>query len=78
MVSEIVVYTKPGCVQCDWTMRKMTEFGVAYREIDVKLHPEAIGVLIGMGYRTLPVVVVAPDRHWAGFKIDKLKGLAHR
>jgi glutaredoxin-like protein NrdH len=72
----IRVYTKPDCVQCKWTKKFLDKMEVAYEEHDVTTDEEAANEVRRRGFDTLPVVVTAVDV-WAGFKIDKLKGLQH-
>ena len=57
--AEIVVYTHPDCgfstaVKIDYDNR-----GIAFREIDISIHPEAIPELERLtgGERTTPVIV---------------------
>lgn len=68
----ITVYSRPGCVQCEWTKKWLDKLGHTYHEIDVDNDPAAESRLISLGFGTLPVVVTPTDR-WAGFKLEKLR-----
>lgn len=68
----IVVYTKPGCPQCDATKRKLTGLHVPYRTVDVTGDPAARETVLALGYTTLPVVIGDDGSHWAGFRPDRL------
>lgn len=70
----IKVYTKPDCVQCDMTKRLLDREGLAYETIDVTADDQAMAYVRELGYTSVPVVV-AGDQHWAGFKVERVKGL---
>lgn len=70
----VTVYSKPACVQCNSTYRKMDKEGVVYQSVDVTQDKEALEKITNLGYQQVPVVV-AGDEHWSGFKPDKIKEL---
>lgn len=72
--SQVTVYSKPSCVQCNATYRALDSKGVEYRVIDMSEDAEALEKVKALGYLQAPVVVVG-DRHWSGFnpfEIDQL------
>lgn len=69
------VYTKPSCVQCDMTKRYLDKAGVAYNTVDITENPEALDMILGMGFSSAPVVI-SEAGSWAGFQPDKLNLLA--
>jgi glutaredoxin-like protein NrdH len=76
----VVVYTKPGCVQCNATYRWLDENKIRYRVIDVSQDADALEKVKAMGYQGAPVVIVPFDRvvsvnHWYGFNPEYLKQL---
>jgi glutaredoxin-like protein NrdH len=71
---EVIVYTKPGCVQCNATKKRIEAKGFTPSMIDVSADKAAFDHIIGLGYRQVPVVV-AGDDHWAGFQPDKIDAL---
>lgn len=77
----VVVYSKPGCVQCDATERWLKQHKVPYRKVDVTEDEAALEMVKNMGYQQVPVVVVpfdyptAAGHHWSGFQPDKLKAI---
>lgn len=71
----ITVYSKPACVQCTATTRALDRKGVAYTVVDISADAEAFNLVQGLGYRQVPVVV-AGDRHWAGFRPDMIGALS--
>lgn len=70
----ITVYTKPGCMPCKMTCHKLMQMGVPHKLTDVTLNDDDMAVVIGLGYREMPVVVNGDD-HWSGFRPDKLAAL---
>ncbi len=71
----ITVYTKPACVQCDFTKRELTRKGIAFETVDLTEDAAAMERITGWGYRSAPVVEVGPDYHWTGFRPDLIAGL---
>ena len=69
------VYTKPACVQCDMTKRYMDKNGIAYTTVDITQDPEALEMILGMGFSSAPVVI-SDKGNWAGFQPDKINLLA--
>ncbi|RJK99498.1 glutaredoxin-like protein NrdH [Paracoccus aestuarii] len=71
----ITVYSKPACVQCTATTRALDAKGLDYHVIDLTQDDEAMARVTQLGYRQAPVVM-AGDRHWAGFRPDMIGQLA--
>lgn len=72
----IAVYSKPSCVQCTQTYRKLDKLGLEYTVIDITEDPDAYEYVTGtLGYSAAPVVVTETG-HWYGFDPDKLAALA--
>lgn len=82
----VTVYSKPGCVQCTATYRRLDSLKKSYRVIDVTEDEQALQFVKGMGYQGVPVIV--PDfkqevydangervGHWGGFVPDYLDQL---
>lgn len=70
----IHVYSKPGCVQCEYTEKKLTEFGIPHNCIDITQDQVAMNTVLSTGNLQMPMVV-AGDQTWHGFQYDKLKDL---
>ena len=69
------VYTKPSCVQCDMTKRYLDKAGVEYNTVDITKDPEALDLILNMGFQAAPVVI-SDAGNWAGFQPDKLNLLS--
>lgn len=73
---ELVVYSKPSCVQCNATYRALDSKGIPYRVVDLSESPEALEYVKELGYTSAPVVVVDDQDHWAGFRPDHIDRVA--
>ncbi len=71
----IVVYSKPACVPCTATTRALDRQGMEYDVIDISNDQDALELVQSLGYRQVPVVV-AGEKHWAGFRPDMISTLA--
>jgi glutaredoxin-like protein NrdH len=80
MPLSVVVYTKPECVQCTYTVKMLEEHAnkhpkaIVYETKDITTDQAAKAVVEETGRRELPYVV-AGDQSWHGFNIDKLRDL---
>jgi glutaredoxin-like protein NrdH len=74
----VTVYTKPGCVQCNATYRRLDAKGIEYRVIDMAEDREALEKVKAFGYAQAPVCVTDTGDHWSGFRPDKIDELALR
>ncbi|AHG47010.1 glutaredoxin [Rhizobium leguminosarum bv. trifolii CB782] len=71
----ITVYSKPACVQCTATYRALDRMGVDYDIVDISQDAEALDRVRSLGYMQAPVVI-AGERHWAGFRPDMISALS--
>jgi glutaredoxin-like protein NrdH len=77
----LVIYSKPGCAQCNATYRWLKDHGIRFRVEDISENEQAAEFVRAMGHQQAPVVVVPFDygeaggRHWAGFRPDMLDAL---
>lgn len=75
-MSQITVYTKAACVQCNATFKALDKREIEYQKIDVTENPEAREYVMSLGYLGAPVVYVSPTVQWSGFRPDRLAHLA--
>jgi glutaredoxin-like protein NrdH len=73
----VLVYTKPGCVQCEHTEKQLVKLEIPHQMIDVTVDKDAEAKVLATGNLQMPMVVAGTDV-WHGFKIDKLRGLKAR
>lgn len=74
MDAGIIVYSKPGCVQCTATTRALEARKLSYDVVDITQDPAAMDRVTRLGYRQAPVVI-AGEKHWAGFRPDLIANL---
>lgn len=67
------VYTLPHCVQCDATKRWLDTRGIDYDTMDLSESPDDYEAVKALGYKAAPVIMVADDVHWGGFRVDLLE-----
>lgn len=71
----VIVYTKPNCVQCGASTRKMEELGVEYEPRPLAEHPEGLEVAREHGISSAPVIV-ADGQVWGGYKPEEIERYA--
>lgn len=71
----IVVYSKPGCVQCQFTKEYLKNHEIPFEERDVSVNASALHEMEEMGFRGLPLVVADGMSPFVGFDVDRLEQL---
>jgi len=71
----VTVYTKPACVQCTATKRKLDELGVEYDTIDLLTTEGALEKVRALGFQQAPIVITDSDS-WSGYQPERLSKLA--
>ena len=66
----IALYTKPACVQCDATKRKLDKLGYEYTVVDITEEPDAYDYVVELGAKSAPVVVLDDGTTWFGHRPD--------
>ena len=78
---KVKLYTKPGCGPCRATKHALESRGIPFDAIDVMADDADLEAVKGLGYLTVPVVLVTERgqvEHWGGFQIDRIADLAAR
>lgn len=75
MKNTVTVYTTPSCMACKQTKKQFDKLGVIYDSIDLTLHPEQADIFREAGLTQAPIVV-AGNRSWSGFRLDKIQSVA--
>lgn len=76
MTQVITVYSKPNCMQCNYTKKWLDDNHIDYIAIDVTEHENALAyVKHELGYQSLPVVEVSGQESWFGFRPERLEEL---
>lgn len=71
---QITVYTTPNCMPCQATKKMLDRRGIVYDVINLQQHPEKAEEFKEMGMMQTPIVV-AGEKHWSGFRLDRLMAL---
>lgn len=75
---KVIVYTKPGCMQCRATMNLLDSRGIKYELVDISDKPLVIERFMREGHKNIPVVAAYKDYEsivWNGFRPDLIKKL---
>lgn len=75
-MSKITVYSKPNCMQCNFTKKYLDDKGVEYSTLDVFADEEALNYIKSLGFQSLPVVEIDGEDPFNGFRPDLLAKLA--
>ena len=74
-MNKITVYSKPNCMQCDFTKRFLDQHNLEYTAVDVMQDSEALARVQELGFQSLPVVVADGVEPFFGFRPDILEQL---
>lgn len=80
-MTTLTIYSKPSCVQCTATYRRLDALGIDYEVVDLSEDAAALALTKRLGHLQAPVVTLR-DRdgqvtdHWSGFRPDKIDALA--
>lgn len=75
---EVIVYTKPGCMQCRATTNLLDRRGIKYELVDISNKPGVIERFVREGHKSVPVVTACKDHEsivWNGFRPDLINQL---
>lgn len=75
-MKNVTVYSKPNCMQCNFTKKFLDENKVSYTMIDVYEDEQALEKVKSLGFQSLPVVEIEGEEPFFGFRPDRLAGLA--
>ncbi|UFM64231.1 glutaredoxin family protein [Paracoccus sp. MA] len=76
---KVTLYSKPGCGPCSATKHALESRGVPFETVNVMADDAALEAIKGLGYLTVPVVLVQDgdaSEHWGGFQLDRIADLA--
>lgn len=71
----VTVYTKPNCMQCNFTKKYLTDKEIKFQTIDITESEEALAKVKGMGFQAVPVIVGENEEAFYGFQPDRLAKL---
>lgn len=71
----VTVYSKPNCMQCNFTKQFLEDNGVPFIVKDIEESEEALAEVKALGFASLPVVVIEGEEPFNGFRPDRLESL---
>lgn len=74
--STVIVYSKPNCMQCNFTKKFLEDKGIPYVVKDIEQSEAAIDEVKRLGFSSLPVVIAEGIEAFTGFRPDMLSRLA--
>lgn len=74
---KIQIWTKSNCVQCEQTKKMMDKLNIEYVEENLEENPLMVEGFKQQGLLAAPIVVTDTGLRWSGFRIDKIKNIAH-
>lgn len=77
--SGLIMFTKPGCVQCQMTKRVATAKGIPLEERQIEDYPELVSYLVSQGQLQMPFVLPATgnlSESWSGFRPEHISAHA--
>jgi glutaredoxin-like protein NrdH len=78
----VEVYSKPSCIQCTQSKKRLEQLGIEYVETDIFENPDAYKfVTETLKFKAAPVIVIKnPDgtvaEAWSGFNPEKIAAIA--
>ena len=71
----VTVYTKPNCMQCNFTKKFLDDNSIRYEIKDIQESEVALAEVKELGFQSLPVVVFDGVEPFFGFRPDLLESL---
>lgn len=71
----IKVYSKPNCMQCEFTKKFLKDNGLQFEVRDVFESEQFKDEVVELGFTSLPVVVADGHEPFSGYRPDKLDEL---
>ncbi|AGY81814.1 MULTISPECIES: glutaredoxin-like protein NrdH [Carnobacterium] len=72
----IIVYSKPNCMQCNFTKKYLEDKGISYEVKDIFESEEALNEVKELGFSSVPVISIEGHEAFNGFRPDLLDQLA--
>jgi glutaredoxin-like protein NrdH len=73
--NRIIIYSKPNCMQCNFTKKYLDDKGVNYTIKDIFESDSALEEVKELGFTSVPVISVEGKEAFNGFRPDLLDQL---
>lgn len=71
----ITVYSKPNCMQCEFTKKHLRDKNIPFKEINVYENEQALNYVQELGFQSLPVIEAEGQEPFFGFRPERLDKL---
>jgi glutaredoxin-like protein NrdH len=74
--SSVILFSKPGCVQCDAMERKLKKHEISYHKVDITQDAAAYEFVKELGYAQVPVTYLETlegEFHWSGYDTKEIE-----
>lgn len=75
MSKPVVVYSKPNCMQCNFTKQFLMDNEIDFVVKDIEEDAVALEEVKALGFASLPVVIIDGEEPFNGFRPDRLESL---
>lgn len=75
-MAPVIVYSKPNCMQCNFTKKFLEDKNIPFEVRDVMENEAALEEVKSLGFSSLPVVVIDGQEPFSGFRPDRLENIA--
>lgn len=76
-MKKVEIYTSDTCGKCVQAKEYLNKNKIDYKEYNISKDPEARKELIGMGYMSIPVLIIKGE-HVLGFDIKRINDLLEK
>lgn len=73
-MKQVKIYTSDTCIQCIKAKEYLASKNIEYVEYNISKKTDARKELIGMGYMSIPVIII-DDEHVLGFDLNRINSL---
>ena len=73
--SAITIYTTPGCMGCEMTIKQLTKAGLPFNVVDLSTRPDLVEEFRSEGLMNAPIVEDQNSQRTAGFRPDRIRSL---
>lgn len=74
---KITIWEKSNCVQCEQTKKLMNKYGIEFDVQSLEENPLMLEGFKQQGLMAAPIIITDTGLRWSGFRMDKIKSLAH-
>lgn len=72
----VTVYSRPACVQCNATYKKLDQLGVPYEVVNLEGNVTLTEKFKDMGFMQAPVIRGPFGEYFSGYQPDRLQEIA--